>query len=66
MNKTKSILGRYVRQTVMLLVLAGAMSSAQAGNFGAVLQGQSKTNTTWQAGGLQGWQELELIPTRMY
>ena len=37
-----------------------------AAQFNAVLQGQSKGSSTWIPGNLAGWQELDLIPVRVY
>jgi subtilisin-like proprotein convertase family protein len=66
MCTTKFITGRFVKRAVILLALAGVMPSAQAANkFNATLEGQSVSNSVWQAGGLSGWQELDLIPCRM-
>jgi subtilisin-like proprotein convertase family protein len=66
MCTTKFITGRFVKRAVILLALAGVMPSAQAANkFNATLEGQSVSNNVWQAGGLAGWQELDLIPCRI-
>src|SRR5437867_13246316 len=66
MCTTKFIVGRFVKRAGILMALAGIIPSAQAANkFNATLQGQSTNSTVWQAGGLAGWQELDLIPCRM-
>src|ERR1051326_1101536 len=50
---------------LFLALLACAVPSARA-SFNATLQGQSFSNTTWIAGNLMGWKELDFIPCRVW
>src|SRR2546426_990780 len=43
-----------------------AILAPPAAAITAQLQGQSSTSTVWIAGNLMGWQELQLIPTRVF
>src|SRR5258706_13784768 len=53
--------------TIGLGVLALVWTStAQAAGFDAELQGQSFGTTNWMASSLQGWAELDLIPSRVF
>src|SRR5437867_7364403 len=66
MAMTRSRVDCFVKRALICFALAGAIALVQAGNFDASLQGQSVSNSIWQAGNLAGWQEMDLIPCRMF
>src|SRR5437588_9716885 len=52
--------------SVWTLVALLALPLAASAKFSSVLQGQSKGSTTWIGNNLQGWEDLDYIPMRVY
>src|SRR5207244_4494108 len=65
MSTLRPWLGHLVKRALITLALAASVASLRA-SFNATLQGQSFTNTTWIAGNLMGWKQLDLIPCRVW
>ena len=55
-----------VQYALAFLVLGLFAPHATAARFSAVLEGQSKNDTNWISNNLQGWQDCDSIPMRVY
>ncbi len=57
---------RWLRAACVTLAVVGSFTAARARGFNAQLQAQSFGSTNWSTGNPTGWQELDLIPTRVH
>src|SRR5438477_6379780 len=56
----------HVTLCAWILLAAGLTPTQAAGKFSSTLQGQSKGDTNWIGSNLQGWQDCDYIPMRVY